>query len=123
METITLNEQANYRLMEISKTKDYFEAEIRYKQILTNRLSKCITCFDYTDKVLTVFFFTFFSGANIFPHVKTKKRLLGLITSVFYLLFCLGSGVVKKLFMKHKKGRKIYLFEIALFGQKQTRLY
>ena len=55
LETIKLNEQTNYRLMEISKIKDYFEAEIKYQQLLTNRLSKCITCFDYTVKLLTVF--------------------------------------------------------------------
>ena len=73
METITLNEQANYRLMEISKTKDYFEAEIRYKQILTNRLSKCITCFDYKDKVLTVFFLLFLAEQIYFHMSKQKK--------------------------------------------------
>ena len=48
LETITLNEQTNYRLIEISKIKDYFEAEIKYQQLLTNRLSKCIT---YNKKV------------------------------------------------------------------------
>ena len=58
--------------MEISKFKDYFDQEIKYQQLLTNRLSKYITCFDYTDKILTVFL-TVFSGTNIFPHVKTKK--------------------------------------------------
>ena len=30
LETITLNEQTNYRLSEISKIKDYFEAETKY---------------------------------------------------------------------------------------------
>ena len=87
LETITLNEQTNYILIEISKIKDYFEAEIKYQQLLTNRLSKCITCFNYADKILT-FFLTVFSGTNIFARVKTKKRLLESITSVFYLLFC-----------------------------------
>ena len=54
-ETITLNEQTNYRLMELGKIKDYFDQEIKYQQLLTNRLSKYITYFDYTDKILTVF--------------------------------------------------------------------
>ena len=40
LETITLNEQTNYRLMETAKIKDYFEAEQRYQQLLTNRLSR-----------------------------------------------------------------------------------
>ena len=94
LETITLNEQTNYRLMEIDKIKDYFDQEIRYQQLLTNKLSRHVTCLDYTDKILTVFL-TVFSGTVVFQN--KKKRLLGLITSVFSLLFCLGSGVVKKL--------------------------
>ena len=32
LETITLNEQGNYRLMEIGKVKDYFNQEIQYQQ-------------------------------------------------------------------------------------------
>ena len=51
LETITLNEQTYYRLKEISKMKDYFDQEIRYQQLLTNKLSKCTTGLDYTDKI------------------------------------------------------------------------
>ena len=53
LETITLNEQTNYRLIEISKIKDCFEAEIRYQQALTSRLSKCITFFNYKDYIVS----------------------------------------------------------------------
>ena len=31
LETISLNEQTNYRLIEIGKIKDYFESEIKIK--------------------------------------------------------------------------------------------
>ena len=104
LETITLNEQTNYRLMEIGKIKDYFDQKIKDKPFL-NKLSKYITCLDYTDKILTVFL-TVFSGKNIFTHVRTKKRLLGLITSVFSVLFCLSTGAVKKLFQETKTRKK-----------------
>ena len=40
IETISLNEQTNYRLMEIGKIKDYLEQEINYQQLLTSRLRK-----------------------------------------------------------------------------------
>ena len=60
-----------------------------------------MTCLDYTVKILTAFL-AVFSGTNIFSHVKGKKRLLGLITSVFSLLFCLSSGVVKNYIKKQK---------------------
>ena len=101
LETITLNEQTNYRLIEISKIKDYLEQEIQYQQLLTSKLSTYITFFDYTDKILTVF-----SSTNIFSHVKGKKGLLELITSVFSLLFCLSSGVVKNIQQETKIRKK-----------------
>ena len=43
LETITLNEQTNYRLMEIGKIKDYFNQEIQYQQNLTSKLGKYLT--------------------------------------------------------------------------------
>ena len=65
METITLNKQTNYRLMEIGKIKDYLEQEIKYQKLLTSKLSKYLTGFNYADKILTVFL-TVFSVTNIF---------------------------------------------------------
>ena len=55
LEPITLNEQTNYRLSEIGKIKDYFECETIDQELLIKKLSKYITGFDYTDKILTVF--------------------------------------------------------------------
>ena len=104
LETFTLNEQANYRLMEMSKSKDYFDQEIKYQQALTSRLSKYLACFDHADKILTMFL-SVFSGTNIFAHVR-EKQLLGLISSAFSLLFCLSSGIVKKLQQETKIRKK-----------------
>ena len=98
METINLEfkelieDQGNYRLSEISRVKNYFNEEIQYQQSLTNKLSKYWTVFDYSNKILTVFL-TVFSGTNIFSNVK-NKQLLGLITSVFSLLFSLPFGII-----------------------------
>ena len=105
LETISLNEQTNYILIEIGKIKYYFDQEIKYQQLLTSKLSKYLTGFDYADKILTVFL-TVFSGTNIFAHVKGEKQLLGLITSVFSLMLCLSSGVVKKLQQETKTRKK-----------------
>ena len=102
LETISLFEQTNYRLIEIGKIKDYFDQEIKYEQLLTSKFSKYLTGFDYADKILTVFF----SVTNIFAHIKGEKQLLGLISSIFSLLFCLSSGVVKKLQQETKTRKK-----------------
>ena len=65
METINLEckpfleYQSNYRLNEISKAKYYFNEEIQYQQFLTNKLSKYLTVFDYSNKILTVVFTVF----------------------------------------------------------------
>ena len=85
LETITLNEQKNFRLNEINTIKDYFEPEIKEQEIIIKKLSKYITDFNYCDKILTVFL-TVFSGVSIFSHIKTKKHT-GLISSVFTLFF------------------------------------
>ena len=89
LETINLEDQSNYRLREISKIKDYFNEEVQYQQFLTSKLSKYLTILDYVNKILIVVL-TVFSGTNIFTHVKGHKQLLGLITSIFSLLFSLS---------------------------------
>ena len=118
LETITQSEQINYRLIEIEKIRDYFLQEIQYQQYLTSKLSKYLTCLDYTDKVLTIFL-TVFSGTKTFAHVNGKKQLLGLITSLFSLLSCLSSGIIKKLHQEKKLRKKK---QIVVFSKEQTRL-
>ena len=85
METINIEDQSNYRLFEESQIKNYFSEEIQYQQSLTNKLSKFLTVFDYSNKILTVVL-TVFARTNIFSNVN-NKQLLGLITSVFSLSF------------------------------------
>ena len=45
LETITLNEKTNYRLIKIGKIKDYLSQEIQYQQSLTSKLCKYLTFF------------------------------------------------------------------------------
>ena len=90
-----LEDQSNYRLSEISQIKNHFGEEIQYQQSLTNKLSKYLTVFDYSNKILTVVL-TVFSGFNIFSNVN-NKQLLGIITSVLSLPFSLFFGIILKL--------------------------
>ena len=76
--TISLNEITNYRLIEIGKIKDFFDQEIKDQELLIKKLSKYIMGFDCTDKILTV----------------------------FPLVFCLGSGIIKKVLHKTKIRKK-----------------
>ena len=112
IETINTEDQSNYKLCEISQIKNYFSEEIQYQQSLTNKLSKYLTAFDYSNKILAVVL-TASSGTNIFSNVN-KKQLLGLITSVFSLSFSLSFGTIIKLqqetkLRKEKRNKLLYL--------------
>ena len=45
-----LNDQQQFRLNKISEIKDYLVAEIKERELMSKRLSKYITSFDYFDK-------------------------------------------------------------------------
>ena len=48
------SDQANFRLNEINKTKDYFNSEIQERKIMNKRLSIYVAAFDYIDKTSIV---------------------------------------------------------------------
>ena len=92
------------KINEISQKKNYFSEEIQYQQSLTNKLSKYLTIFDYSNQILTVVL-TVFSRTNIFSNVN-NKQLLGLITSIFSLPFSLSFGIIMKLQQETKLRKK-----------------
>ena len=55
LETVSLNEQTNYSLIERGKIKNYFDQEIKYQQLSTSKLSKYLTGFNYADKISCIF--------------------------------------------------------------------
>ena len=48
----SLNDQQQFRLNKINEIKDYFVAEIKERELMSKRLSKYISSFDYFDKSL-----------------------------------------------------------------------
>ena len=101
---ISLNEQTKFRLNEINKIKDYFKTEIKERAAIITKLSKYITSFDYTYKIL-IFLATTFSGISIFSHLKIKKHT-GLISLGLNLIFSLSTGIIKKSLYETKKRKK-----------------
>ena len=51
---VPLCDQQQCRLNKINKIKDYRVAEIKERELMSNRLSKYISCFDYFEKSLIV---------------------------------------------------------------------
>ena len=54
LSTISLNDQAKFRLNEVNKIKDYFEFEIKEREAVIKKLSKYTAALDDTDKTLIV---------------------------------------------------------------------
>ena len=51
---VSLSHQQQFRLNKINEIKDYFVAEIKQRELIKERLCKCIACFHYFDKSLIV---------------------------------------------------------------------
>ena len=90
-----LNDQT-FRLNEIKKIKDYFIAEIREEELISKRLSKYISSFDYLDKSLIVLSVT--SGSiSVASFANVIGAPVGKGTASFRIAFSITTGIVKKL--------------------------
>ena len=54
IDKINLSEQKKFRLVEISKIKNYFHEEINQRKSCSKKLCKYIAAFDYIDQALIV---------------------------------------------------------------------
>ena len=107
----TPNEQ-EFRLNKINEIRDYFIAEIRERELMSKRLSKYISSFDYFDKTLIVL-----SAATSSISMASFGTLTGapveMMSASFSLAFSVTAGFVKKLLKttrnKKKKHHKIVM--------------
>ena len=49
-----LSDQTKFRLYEIKRIENYFINEINERKSYSKKLSKCVTTFDYIDKILII---------------------------------------------------------------------
>ena len=101
-----------FRLNKINEIKDYFIAEIKERELISKRLSKCIASFDYFDKSLIVLPTT--SGSiSIASFTTIIAILVGTASASLSLTFLLSTGLVKQLLKtirnKNKKHNKIVM--------------
>ena len=93
---INLSEQTKFRLDEISKIENYFIEEINQRKSCSQKLSKYVTTFDYTDKILIVLSTTT-RGVSIISFTSVIGAPVGIVSAIFTLVFSLTTGIVKKL--------------------------
>ena len=108
-----LTDQAKFRLNEISKIKNDFNSEINQTKSWSEKLSKYIAAFDYTDKVWIVLSATS-GGVCILSSLSVVGVPLGIAGASFTLTFSLTTGIIKKLLSltrnkKKKRGQILML--------------
>ena len=105
MTTLSINDQTKFRLNEINKIKDYFEFEIKEREAVIKKLSKCTAALDYTDKILIVLSPTS-GGISIISFTNVIGIPARLINATLTLVFSLTTGIIKKLLKETRKKKK-----------------
>ena len=105
IDKINLTDQTKFRLNEISKIESYFNSEINQKKLCSKKLSKCVTAFDYIDKILIVLPATT-GGDCIVSHVTVVSAPVGIASTGFTIVFSLAAGIMKKSLSQQEIKRK-----------------
>ena len=109
---IPLSDQQHFTLNRINEIKDYFVAEIKYRELKSKRLTKYIVFCDYFDKSSIVLSAT--SGSfSVTSFVTVIGTPVGIASASLSIAFSLSTGIVKNLLKttrdKKKKRNKIIM--------------
>ena len=122
IERSNLNNQ-KFRLNKISQIEDYFIAEIKERELISKKISKCISFFDYFDKSLIVLSVTS-GGVSI---ATVIGALIGITSASLSLAFSLCTGLVKKLLKatgnKKKKHNKIIMLARSKLNSIESKIF
>ena len=97
-----------FRLNEINKIKDYFNAEIKERKNIVKKISKYIVAFDYVDKVFITLSASF-GTLSIASHATVVGIPVGIAGASLTLLFTITTGVVKTLSNITRKKKKKHI--------------
>ena len=94
-----------FRLNKINEVKDCFIAEIKEREIMSERLSKYIASLDYFDKSLIVL--SVATGSiSIASFATVIGAPVGIISASFSLAFSISTGIIKKLLKTTRNKKK-----------------
>ena len=100
-----LKDLTKFRLDEINKIKDYFNAEIKDRKDIIKKISKYIVAFDYADK-LFITLSASFGALSIASHATVVGILVGIAGASLTSIFAVTTGIVKKLLNITRKKKK-----------------
>ena len=112
-----LKDLTKYRLDEINKIKDYFNAEIKERKDIVKKNSKYNVAFDYADKRFITLSASF-GTLSIASYATIVGIPLGIAGASLTLIFTVTTGVVKTLFNITRKKKKKHTKIIALARSK-----
>ena len=98
----TLSSEQQFRSNKINEIKDYFIAEVKERELMSKRFSKCIASFDYFHKSLVVLSVGTgsISAASLANIIGVP---LGMGSASFSLTCSIKTRIVKKKTVKNNK--------------------
>ena len=102
-----------FRLDEINKIKEYFNAEIKERKDIIKKISKYIVAFDYADKVFMTLSASF-GTLSIASYATVVGIPAGIAGASLTLIFTITTGVVKTFLNITRKKKKKHNKIIAL---------
>ena len=114
LEISELKDLTKYRLDEINKIKDYFNAEIKERKDIVKEISKYIVAFDYGNK-LFITLSASFGTLSIASYTTIVGIPVGIAGACLTLIFTITTGVVKTLLniTREKKKRHNEIITLA----------
>ena len=112
-----LKDLTKYRLDEINKIKDYFNAEIKERKDILKKISKYIVAFDYADKVF-ITLSTSLGTLSIASYATIVGIPAGIAGTSLTLIFTVTTSVIKTLLNITRKKKKKHNKIIALARSK-----
>ena len=112
-----LKDLTKYRLDEINKIKEYFNAEIKERKDIIRKISKYIVTFDYADKVFITLSASF-GTLSIASYATIVGVPVGIAGASLTLIFTVTAGVVKTLLNITRKKKSKHNKVIALARSK-----
>ena len=86
IEKTTLTKQTKFRLSEIIGIENYFYQDVNQRKSCSRKLNKCVTVFDYIDKILIVLSATG-SGVSIISFISIVGAPVGIASASLTLFF------------------------------------
>ena len=120
IEQMNLTDQTKFRLNEMTKFENYFNQEIKERELNSKRLSKYVAAFDYIDKVFIVLSATSSLVSIIALTTTVAGAPVGTASASFTLLFSLTTEIIKTLVSITRNTRNL---TINWDGNKSWRIY